>query len=191
MHRQLVVLRVERDFVLFGVVDNLDARSIFGVIEGNDVTGARFDDAFVHLATGDHVGGLAWRRGFAIPQPAQHEREVDIAVLESHQYFVIYFRQELHPAVLAATWDHDARPIAAVLVGQPGEFDLHPTQVLVVVVVGDDANDQSSPRRRQPVPIRSEHGQQRVRLESGHREPSDVANGCAPDVRRAGDEVFA
>src|SRR5262249_39122570 len=76
-----------------------------------------------------------------VPERAEDEGPFDRAVLEGHEHLVIDLGEEVRAALLARHGRGDARPVALVVVGEPGEAELDAAEAVRILVVGDDADD--------------------------------------------------
>jgi hypothetical protein len=74
------------------------------------------------------------------PHRADHDRSMDVAVLEHHEQLVIDLGQHVGAALLAAHRDRDPRPERRVHVVERRELHLDPKPgvALAVLVVDDD-----------------------------------------------------
>ena len=81
------------------------------------------------------------RRIDAVPEKADDERVIEIAVLESNQHFIAKLRHEKHAALFAGHRRRHRRPGAAVRLGQPGNCNSICPMALRVIEALDDADD--------------------------------------------------
>ena len=95
---------------------------------------ARLSTRSIDRAARDHVRTAGGRETCA-PEPAEHERAADVALLERDQHLVVDLGQEGDAALLARARGDDARPVGGVVVGEPGELQLDPALVLGIAVV--------------------------------------------------------
>src|SRR5207302_7765373 len=111
----LVVGRVPGQRVGAALVADDDLFAAAGVVELDDVAGARLDEADVVL----FVVAVARRRRVDLaPERAENVGTARIAVLERHQHFVAHLRLVEEPAVLAGHRRDDSRPVGQLL-GDP------------------------------------------------------------------------
>jgi hypothetical protein len=99
------------------------------------VTAPRLDELGVVL------GGLVDldRLLLLAPQGADHDRPVDVAVLEHDQQLIVELGEHVGAAIGATHRDRDPRPEGRLLVVEPGELDLDAVAgIAVAVLVGDD-----------------------------------------------------
>jgi hypothetical protein len=136
VNRYLLGSRIQNDLVLLGLVDNDNAFASFFVIEDDAMTGPRFDQLGVVLA-----GFVVLdRRLFCAPERADHDRAIDIAVLEDHEDFVVDLGQKVGTPIFSRHRYGDPRPEGLLFLFKPRELDLdlETRIVLPVFVVGDD-----------------------------------------------------
>ncbi|TMQ16004.1 MAG: hypothetical protein E6J90_24490 [Deltaproteobacteria bacterium] len=147
-----LVDRVEDELVLLGLVDDRDLLGALLVVEDDPVAAARLDQLGVVLGRVIDLDRLL----LLAPQRADHDRPVDVAVLEHHEQLVVDLRQEVGAAIGAAHRHRDPRPERRLLVIEPGELDLDavPGVALSVLVVDDDGELHASDLRG---PLRLRH----------------------------------
>ncbi|MBK7536075.1 MAG: hypothetical protein IPI49_12060 [Myxococcales bacterium] len=131
-----LVGRVEDDLVLLRLVDDDDALGAVLVVEDHPVPGPGLDELGVVLASRVVLDGFL----LLVPHRADHDRTIDVAVLEHHQNLIIELRQKVGPALGAGHGRRDSRPERLLVVLEPGELDLDAKAriALAILVVDDD-----------------------------------------------------
>src|SRR5579875_1519137 len=162
-----------------------DTSATVVVVQRNHVTGARANDALLYRAADD----ILRNRVLAIPQATQHIWIIDIAHLEADEHFVVDLRQKFDAALRARAGSYHPRPVAAVLLGQPGVFHFDAPLVLRVFVVGDNADNQ--PALRLHLLFGREEREERTWLMAGDGEARHVALLSAVCMNGTGDKVDA
>jgi hypothetical protein len=139
LDRQQLVRRVEHDLVLLRAVDDRHLLRAVLVLERDAVTLPRLEHLRVVLA---RVVALR-RLLLLVPQRADHDRTVDVAVLEHDEDLIFFFRQQVRAAIVAGHRHRDARPERLLVVVQPRELQLHAEARVVgrIVLVLDDDRD--------------------------------------------------
>ena len=109
------------------------------VVQGDGMARPRTKDALDHRARlVQSMAGFERRRVAAIPEGSEHEWAMEIAVLEADQHFVADFGEAEKPTPATGHGGGDTHPGAFVIVGEPGETDPDPAEILGVPVAGDD-----------------------------------------------------
>jgi hypothetical protein len=74
-----------------------------------------------------------------VPQRADHDRAVDVAVLEHDEELVVDFGEKVRPAIRAAHRHRDPRPVRLLGVAEPRILDLDVIAgIAVAILVVDD-----------------------------------------------------
>ena len=123
----IVPLPVPSSITMFGLV---------GVIERDLGALTRLDHTRVVLAA--LVVGR--RLVLAVPQRADDQRAIEIAVLEHDEHFVLWLGDKEPTAVLAGARHHDRHPVRGLVLRQDRQLELHAPELLRILVVGDDAD---------------------------------------------------
>src|SRR5579875_1326102 len=186
LHRdgELILLTVEYQLIALTIFYR-DTSATVVVVQRNHVTGARANDALLYRAADD----ILRNRVLAIPQATQHIWIIDIAHLEADEHFVVDLRQKFDAALRARAGSYHPRPVAAVLLGQPGVFHFDAPLVLRVFVVGDNADNQ--PALRLHLLFGREEREERTWLMAGDGEARHVALLSAVCMNGTGDKVDA
>src|SRR5262245_1260471 len=131
---------VERDLDLAVARYVCDARLALVLEEHELVALARDEAVALYLALVE-ASIAQVRLVLAVPQTSDDKRPANVALLEGNKYLVAHFRDEDRARVGSRSEHRDAGPVGFVAVRQPRELDLDATQLLRVVVLGDDADD--------------------------------------------------
>jgi hypothetical protein len=138
LDRDDLVDRIEDDLVLLRLVDDRDAFGTVFVVEDDAVTGARLDQLRVVLAALVDLDRLLFLR----PQRADHDRLVDVAVLEHDEHLVVDFGEKVGAALFAGHRDRDPRPVRLLLLVHPRVLDPDPiARIAVALGVLDDKRE--------------------------------------------------
>ena len=138
-----------------------------------------------------YVGGLIG----CVEQPADDDRPVDSAVLESDKHLVTDRGQEEGAALRPGAELHHRRPPRNCTSLEPGKLDLHPAELVRILVVADEpahetrgapAGKAVAMRRAVAVPVAGDKAEQRPVVPAADREVRPVAAGVddVPDPRQ-------
>ena len=168
---------VQLDLVAaLGLHDDLLAPG--GVVEGQLVPRLGGDAPHVVAPGTIHLLG---RGVLAVPEGAEHHRMAGIAGHERDEHFVVHLGDEPGAAVLAGHHRRQAGPgarLAAVLLGEPGELDLHAALPVGVGHVPDQGGVhavETAGRRRAEGPLR---------VDPAHGVPPMPTRSTSKQVRR-------
>src|SRR5690606_32506612 len=106
---------VDDDAVASGVGHQFNLFTAGGVVEGQHVSGAGTEYPAFDLAAGDGLCDF-WRQVAAVPERADDDRGIDVAVDEGDEHFVIDLRDEEQSPVRAGHRRSETGPRALLFV---------------------------------------------------------------------------
>jgi hypothetical protein len=138
-----LVGRIEHDLVLLRLVDDGDLLGTILVVEDQAMPAARLDQLGVVLP---RLIGLD-RLLFGAPDRANHDRPIDVTVLEHDHHLVVLLRQYVGAALITGHRDRDARPERLLTGIEPLELQLEAVARIVgrrILVIDDRADVQTA-----------------------------------------------
>src|SRR3954451_24139 len=138
---QLLVLLVQDDVDVAVRREELDARVVLALEEADLVAGPGGEPEVGDGPVVEVLVVVERDDVLAVPQPAQHDRVVHVAVLERAQHLVVDRRQPGDARLLARPRSSDPTPERDGVVCEPRELDLHPSHLVGILVVAHDPDD--------------------------------------------------
>src|SRR6185369_11520055 len=81
------------------------------------------------------VGVFLRRLVFSVPKGSEHIRMLDVALVKTHEHFIVDFRYPDSAAVVSSRHHRDASPKTLRRIFPPRILDLHTTQTFRILIV--------------------------------------------------------